>query len=71
MVTGRLVTLSKRGASLKKNYRLVGGFGIVMANLAINPHNYIKLRWTCFNGSMRTRSLYLKRYEIKYLKPKE
>lgn len=71
MVRGRLVVLSKRGARLKKNHTLLGGFGIVMDTLSLSTHNYIKIRWTYYRGDMRARDLYLKRYEIKYLKPKE
>ena len=71
MEIGSLVTLSKRGETLRKNDGLVGGFGIIMEVMEVDFYFDVKVRWTCSSGDIRNKTIYLKRYEIKRLRLKE
>jgi predicted nucleotide-binding protein (sugar kinase/HSP70/actin superfamily) len=69
MKVGDLVVLSNRGSSLKKNWRIVGGIGIVTEVIQYYSYYDYKIRWTTTKGGLRTKDSFLKRYELKYLKP--
>lgn len=69
MRVGDLVVLSKRGVSLRKNERIVGAIGIVMEVIEYYSYYDYKIRWTTTKGGLRPKDSYLKRYELKYLKP--
>ena len=70
MKVGDLVVLSNKGSSLKKNWRLTGAIGIVMEVLEFKNNYYdYKIRWTTIGNGLRPKDSFLKRYELKYLKP--
>jgi len=69
MRVGDLVVLSAKGSSLKKNWRIVGAIGIVTEVIQYYSHYDYKIRWTTIKGGLRLRDSFLKRYEIKYMRP--
>tara|TARA_Y100001937_G_C7103824_1_gene323870 strand:+ start:1023 stop:1247 length:225 start_codon:yes stop_codon:yes gene_type:complete len=69
MKVGDLVVLSSKGSSLKKNWRTVGAIGIVTEVIQYYSHYDYKIRWTTTKGGLRAKDSFLKRYELKYLKP--
>lgn len=70
MTVGDLVVLSTKGSSLKRNWRLLGAIGIVLEVVQYYSHYDYKIRWTTIKGGLRNYDSYLKRYELKHLKPK-
>ena len=68
MKVGDLVVLSAKGSSLQKNWREIGGIGIIVEVIQYYSHYDYKVRWTTTKGGLRNHNSLLKRYEIKYMK---
>jgi len=69
MKVGDLVILSAKGSKLKRNWRVVGAIGIILETIEYYSHYDYRIRWTTTKGGLRSYDSFLKRYEIKYMKP--